>query len=200
MVNWDNKYFRNGIIIVTFLIILVILIELYFPEVRIVQTIMAVFIGSFITMFSTLALEENKSRRYKEELRSLIRNTLAHNLASAKCSIEALEIEINNIKNGIYLFEELELPLFPIKTGLWDLISKQETEEALKGKFKNLVNIIHAFERLENYQRIRENLIIYKYGDSMAQIKKMDNKIIYEIKNIDNLMKKTFDIELEHVK
>lgn len=199
MVNWNNKYFRNGILIVSFLIVLLILIELYFPQVKIVQTIIAVVIGSFITMFSTLALEENKSRRYKEELRSLIRNTLAHNLTSAKCSIEVLESEIDNLEKGIRSFEELELPLFPIKTGLWDLINKRETKEMLKEKFKDVVDIIHAFERLENYQRIRENLIIYKYEDSMIQIKKMDIKIIAEIKNIDKLMKKTYDIKLNDI-
>lgn len=79
------------------------------------------------------------------------------------------------------------------------MINKRETKEMLKEKFKDVLDIIHAFERLENYQRIRENLIIYKYEDSMMQIKKMDIKIIAEIKNIDKLMKKTYDIKLNDI-
>lgn len=134
MINWENRYLfviLIGAFIVTFLVIIFLFIGDNNPTLKASQTIIAILIGYSASFISTLTLEEYNSKKNKKELLIFITSDMTHNLESAQSSLEVLKNEIVEIEKKEYKLENLSIPLFPMKTEIWELLKRNDSEDML---------------------------------------------------------------------
>lgn len=187
MINWENRYLfviLIGAFIVTFLVIIFLFIGDNNPTLKASQTIIAILIGYSASFISTLTLEEYNSKKNKKELFIFITSDMTHNLESAQSSLEVLKNEIVEIEKKEYKLENLSIPLFPMKTEIWELLKRNDSEDMLADYYTLAIQIALLSDHIDNQLKVRENLIIFKYGDSINQIKNIDEKLINTIEGL----------------
>lgn len=185
-----NKYLVISAIIVIALIILFIMFSFIQNQLNFVFNILAVLIGSSITILFALILEDKRFEQKKEDIISSIAAEITYNLETSEQNLVILENEIKKIENGIIDKNEFYVvPLHSLKTDKWDLL-KIDYEEKILGKdLQKILDITVLTEDIADLFRIRENIIIFRDEVNPLFIKHYNTQIIAKLELLIKITK-----------
>ncbi len=182
-------------IIITLIIFVVLLIMFYYLALNNITSgfsnVISVLMGSSLTASITLALESSKIEKENNEVETSIKSVIDYNNLILKKIIEGLKNEQDKLETDKGTPKDINHPMPPIKTDLWDIIKVRLDKGILEDNYDKLIIVVANIEYINSHLRKRDDYITNNLGN----VDKIDMKILQQINStlITNI-KITIDI------
>lgn len=185
------KHYFYLILAIFFILLTLFIISIYYNISSVLNSVLAVLLGSSITATLTIGIELHKAK--VEDLKNTLslNSDIEYNKQSLKQNLKFLTSENSKIKSNSQF--KPHFPLTPIKTNMWVLINAHIDKSTLGENYEPMIKIARKIDYITEQQQIRQKyieecLIMKNTTFDPLELKQYNDNLISNVKTaIDEL-------------